>query len=284
MTDLTGLGADVSWPDHDAASAAAEILARRQTGRGRLDELTEWIAGVQASCPPHDFTRVRAITFGLPEPDPAVEAGAALVGAGLRVIAPLDGPAEDAPALGAAIADDEVDCGADLLVVAYPGAATAAAVLVSVLTDTEPVKVVPRGAHVDTQTWTDMVVAVRDRRRQAFLKREELVDLVAGVGGADLAATVGFVLRAAVRRTPVVLDGTAALAAALVAYEAQPRAVRWWLAADRCPDTSHGIALDRLGLRSVLDLGTRTGDGTAGLLSVAVLRAAARQLGASAHV
>lgn len=94
------------------------------------------------------------------------------------------------------------------------------------------------------------------------------------MAGPGLAAASGFVLRAAARRTPVLLDGPGAMAAALVAYEAAPRAVRWWQVADRCPDAAHAIALTRLALRPLLDIGIRTGDGTAGLLAVPLLRAA----------
>ena len=83
------------------------------------------------------------------------------------------------------------------------------------------------------------------------------------------------VLRATGRRTPVLLDGPVASAGALLAYEAAPRAVRWWAAADQGPDPLHEIALTRLGQEPVLGLGTGLGDGLAGLLALPVLRAAA---------
>ena len=78
------------------------------------------------------------------------------------------------------------------------------------------------------------------------------------------------------------LDGLPAATAALVAYEAQPRAVRWWQSADLSPEPAHELALTKLGKRSVLDLGIGLGDGTAGLLAVPVLRAAVRILAALA--
>lgn len=61
----------------------------------------------------------------------------------------------------------------------------------------------------------------------------------------------------------------------MIAYEAQPRAVRWWASADLGPDPLHELTLTRLGHRPILGLGTGLGDGLAGALALPVLRAAA---------
>src|SRR5439155_17886543 len=158
-----------------------------------------------------------------------------------------------------------------------------AAVLVSVLTNAEPVKVMPRGAGLDPDSWMARAIAVRDGRRRAFPLRDKPAELLSVAGTADLAAATGFVLRAAARRTPVLLDGVHAAAAALVAYEAQPRAVRWWRSADLSAHPAHELALTKLGQRSVLDLGIGLGDGTAGVLALAVLRAAVRAVAATSR-
>ena len=84
----------------------------------------------------------------------------------------------------------------------------------------------------------------------------------------------GVLLAAAARRTPVVLDGPATAAAALVAARLSFRAPDWWLAGTLSPDPAHQIALTRLSLEPVLDLGLRGEDGTGALLAVPVLRAA----------
>jgi nicotinate-nucleotide--dimethylbenzimidazole phosphoribosyltransferase len=95
-----------------------------------------------------------------------------------------------------------------------------------------------------------------------------------------LGALAGLVLQAPVRRTPVVLDGLAACAAAGVMYRLAPHATQWWLAADRSGSPAQQAALDLLRLRPVLDLDAAPG--YAGPLVVPLLRAAARlcQLGA----
>jgi nicotinate-nucleotide--dimethylbenzimidazole phosphoribosyltransferase len=185
-----------------------------------------------------------------------------------------------AVAAGIAVADEEIDGGADLLVTGHLGAggSTAAAALVSVLTDTEPVKVVGRGSGIDDDTWMRKAAAVRDARRRGAPARADPDRLLAVAGAADLAALAGFVLRAAARRTPVLLDGLVTTAAALVAHEAAPRVMRWWLAGQLSPEPAHLIALRRLGLDPVLDLGITAGTGCGALAAVPLLRAAVRTL------
>jgi nicotinate-nucleotide--dimethylbenzimidazole phosphoribosyltransferase len=120
------------------------------------------------------------------------------------------------------------------------------------------------------------VTAIRDARLRAWEHRAEPVELLATAGGADVAAMVGFLVHASARRTPVLLDGVVAAAAALVVQELQPRCVRWWRAAQRTGEPAQAVALRRLGLDPLLDLGVDVGDTTGGLLAVPVLRAAAR--------
>lgn len=291
MTGLPSLAADVDWTDADAAMAVRAMLAASKDDLGRLGELAEWIAGVQGGYPLHDFGRVRTIVFGAPPgttagssaaASAAVEAIADLAGSGLRAVAQRVDTVPQAIAAGVAIADEEIEGGADLLIVALhgPDAGTPALALVSVLTNTEPVKVLPRGARLAPVDWMRCAVAVRDARRRGMAHRSDPTELLEAIGGPDVAATTGFLLRAAGRRTPVLLDGLPAATAALVAYEAQPRAVRWWQSADLSTEPAHELALTKLGARSVLDLGIGLADGTAGMLAVPVLRAAVRTLAA----
>jgi nicotinate-nucleotide--dimethylbenzimidazole phosphoribosyltransferase len=252
ISDLVTLGADVEWPDSDAATAMQKTIDASSDGLGRLGELAEWLAGVQGSCPPRDFNRIRTIVFGASATATGSAALAALAeraSAGVRAVAQHAGSVAEALAAGAALADEEVDGGADLLILALrgPDAGTAVLALVSVLTNTEPVKVLPRGAGLTPDVWMERAVAVRDARRLGMPHRAQPAELLEQMGSADVAAAAAFLLRAAARRTPVLLDGLPAVAAALVAYEAQPRAVRWWRSADLSPEPAHELALTKLG-------------------------------------
>ena len=278
--DLVALGTDVVEPDADAA---ARTRTRCPASLGRVAQLAEWLSGAQAASPPVPLGPVHLVVFGAPL-TPTAQTLAAELDVHTHTVE-LDGrDVAEALAAGAALADDLVDSGAGLLLVACPAGAVgatvtagvAAGVLVSVLTNTEPAKVVARGAlATDAQAWMDRVVAIRDARRAAVALRDDPAALLAAVGHPAVAACVGFLLRSAARRTPSALDGGTALAAALLVHALRPPAARWWLAADAGNDPGARLAQAKLGLHSVLDLGLDTGDGTAALLALPALRALA---------
>ncbi len=188
--------------------------------------------------------------------------------------------ADRALAAGIAIADAEIDSGAQLLIAGDMGIGntTPASVLISVLTGVEPVKVVGRGTGIDDAGWIRKCAAIRDARRRAWPHREDPIRLLAVAGGADLAAMTGFLLQAAHRRTPVLLDGLVVTAAALVAQLANPRVVHWLQAGHLSVEPAHELALQRLELIPILRLDMRLGEGTGALVALPVLRAAALTL------
>jgi nicotinate-nucleotide--dimethylbenzimidazole phosphoribosyltransferase len=272
--DLTALAADVQWTDRAAGTRTAEAMP---TALGRLVDLADWLASVQAVAPPREPQRVRLVQFGRAG-SPAVAGLAADLDVGMRLVDELPGVPTDALAAGLALADREVDGGADLLAVACPApVGVAAAVAVSVLAAAEPVRVLERGAAAtDPQAWMQRATAVRDLRRRAMRYRDEPEQLLAELGDGTLAAAAGFVLQAAVRRTPVLLDGAGATAAALLAYQVQPRTVRWLTAAGTTSDPAQVLAMTTMGLRGIFDSAVATGDGIAALIALPALRAAAR--------
>ena len=183
---------------------------------------------------------------------------------------------EAAFAVGRLIADEEVDAGADLLVPGEMGIGntTPAAAVVATLLDREPIEVVGRGTGIDDRRWMIKVAAIRDalRRGRPFAGNPRSVLRV--VGGADLAALAGMLVQAAVRRTPVVLDGVIVCAAALAAEKIAPGSKTWWVAGTRSSEPAQHLVLDHLGLTPLLDLGMRLGEGTGALLAVPLLKAA----------
>ena len=181
---------------------------------------------------------------------------------------------------GRAVADEEVDSGADLLIAGDMGIGntTVASVLIAALTGAEPVAVVGRGTGVDDAGWMRKAAAVRDALRRARPVIREPVALLRTVGGADLAGMVGFLAQAAVRRTPVLLDGVVVGAAALVADELAPGARAWWLAGHRSTEPAHQLVLERLALTPLLDLELRLGEGSGALAALPLVVMAGRLL------
>ena len=185
---------------------------------------------------------------------------------------------------GRRIADDEVDAGADLLIAGDMGIGntTAATALIAALIGTEPVAAVGRGTGIDDAAWSRKTAAVRDALYRSRDRRGDPVALLAACGGADLAAMAGFCAQAAVRRTPLLLDGVVVSAAALVADRLAPGARAWWRAGHRSPEPAHTLALAELGLEPIVDLGLRLGEGTGAAVALPILRAAVSLLSSMA--
>ncbi|MCG7595818.1 nicotinate-nucleotide--dimethylbenzimidazole phosphoribosyltransferase [Mycobacterium sp. PSTR-4-N] len=186
--------------------------------------------------------------------------------------------------VGRRIADDEVDAGADLLIAGDMGIGntTPATTLVAALIGAEPVAVVGRGTGIDDEGWKRKTAAIRDALYRTKRLSADPVALLRICGGADLAAMTGFCAQAALRRTPVLLDGVVVTAAALAAERLAPGARLWWQAGHRSTEPAHGMALDELSLTPIVDLGMRLGEGSGALVALPVLRAAVATLASMA--
>ncbi|HET9761215.1 MAG TPA: nicotinate-nucleotide--dimethylbenzimidazole phosphoribosyltransferase [Nocardioidaceae bacterium] len=176
---------------------------------------------------------------------------------------------------GAAVAQQLVDEGYDCLLSGDMGIAntTPSAALVAAFTGSAPGRVTGRGTGVDDPTLARKVEVVS----AALLERppgDDPVETLASVGGFEHAGIAGFVLGAAARRTPVILDGVIAGAAALVAQALAPDALGYCFAGHRSVEPGHLVALDRLGLRPLVDLDLRLGEGTGAVLSFPLVEAA----------
>jgi nicotinate-nucleotide--dimethylbenzimidazole phosphoribosyltransferase len=190
----------------------------------------------------------------------------------------------DAVDAGRQIADQEVDSGADLLIAGDMGIGntTAATVLVAALTGVEPVAAVGYGSGIDDAGWARKTAAVRDALFRVQPVIAAPIATLQCCGGADLAGLAGFCAQAAVRRTPVLLDGMVVTAAALVAEQLAPGARLWWQAGHLSTEPAHALALAQLGLYPILDLKMRLGEGTGAAVALPVLRAAVAALSSMA--
>ncbi|MCV7385227.1 nicotinate-nucleotide--dimethylbenzimidazole phosphoribosyltransferase [Mycolicibacter longobardus] len=181
---------------------------------------------------------------------------------------------------GRRIADHEVDTGADLLIPGDMGIGntTVATTLVAALTGAEPAEAVGHGTGIDDAGWARKTAVVRDALFRSRTQHTDPLGLLRCCGGADLAALAGFCAQAAVRRTPVLLDGLASTAAALVAERLAPGARAWWQAGHRSPEPAHALACAALGLEPILDLRMRLGEGSGAAVALPVLQAAVAAL------
>ncbi|CAL9422971.1 nicotinate-nucleotide--dimethylbenzimidazole phosphoribosyltransferase [Streptomyces sp. enrichment culture] len=186
--------------------------------------------------------------------------------------------AEAAFRAGMAVADEEADSGTDLVVLGdlSVGGTTPAGVLVAALCGTDASVVTGRGGEaIDDLAWMRKCAAIRDALRRARPVLGEQLQLLAAVGGADLAAMTGFLLQAAVRKMPVVLDGVVAAACALVGQRVAFRAPDWWLAGHVSGEPAQEKALDRMALEPLVAQGLTVGEGAGALLALPLVQAAA---------
>lgn len=222
----------------------------------------------------------------------AAHAGVAVrvVDAGTRAAGPVSGRIDREDALdlaqvhallrrGVALADEQADSGTDLLLLGSVGVAgsTPAAAVVGLLARIEPSLVVGRASGIDDHAWMRKVAAIRDAMRRGRPVLADHPALLATSGGADLSLLTGVLVGAAVRRTPVLLDGVVPAAAALLAHRIAYRGAHWWTAATLGVEPAQRAAVDRLGIDPVLgDLPLRVDQGVGALLALPLLRDAVR--------
>ncbi|MDO7869622.1 nicotinate-nucleotide--dimethylbenzimidazole phosphoribosyltransferase [Nocardioides jiangxiensis] len=180
---------------------------------------------------------------------------------------------------GIAVAQQLIDDGADLLITGDMGIGntTPSAALIAALTGTPADVVTGRGTGIDDDTLalkTSVVAGAVER----IAPDADGVDVLAEVGGFEHAGIAGFVLGAAARRVPVILDGVIAGSAALVAQKIAPEVVGYCIAGHRSFEPGHRIALEALGLRPLLELDLRLGEGTGAALAAPIVQASARVL------
>ncbi len=154
------------------------------------------------------------------------------------------------------------------------GNTTSAAAIVCAMTGASPEDVVGLGAGIDEAVRARKVSVVVDALALHRATFDDPITLLAALGGLELAAMSGFVLEAARRRMPVVLDGFLASAAALVASRIDPAVRPYLLASHASAERGASIALRALGLRPLFDLGLRLGEGTGAVLAVDLVRTA----------
>ena len=244
-----------------AGTAAVSAIARVVGA-----SVTVLDVGVASELPSHPLLRSRKVRAGTAD----LTEGPAMARdqAALAVLA------------GADLARELVDAGADLLATGDMGIAntTPAACLIAAFTGRAPEEVTGRGTGIDDATLERKVRVVREGLSLHRPDPSDPLGVLAAVGGLEHAALAGVILAGAAERVPVLLDGVNADAAALVAVALAPEARGYLVAGHRSVEPGASAALSHLGLRPLLDLGMRLGEGTGALLAVPTVRAAAAVL------
>lgn len=300
--------------DTQALQAVSVALSSTPRGLsfGRLTEPAIWLAGCQGQVPALRPDTPQVLVFAgenrvashgisayaleanqqlrqeLSEGVGPIHALAHHAGASIRVhdCAPAGDisteDAMDAPGLHAAYqtgenaADAAIDEGSGLVIPADLGVGdtTVAAAVMGVLTQTEPVAVVGPGSGITDEMWKIKVSTIRDAMFRARSMATSPYELMAVAGSPVLAALTGCIVRAAARRTPVLIDAPLPATAAVIAERLAPGTAAWCQAAGGGVEPAQRLALADLELIPFLELKTRGGQGLGALAALPLINAA----------
>jgi nicotinate-nucleotide--dimethylbenzimidazole phosphoribosyltransferase len=181
---------------------------------------------------------------------------------------------------GADVVKDEINKGLDILAIGdmgigntTPSAAIAASLLGSSIEE-----IVGRGTGVDDAGLQRKINAVKRALETNQPDAKDGLDVLAKVGGFEIAGLVGAILTAASHRKPVVIDGFISTAAAMIAVNLAPQARDYLFSAHRSQELGHQLMLEWLGFEPLLDLQMRLGEGTGAVLAISIIEAASKIL------
>ncbi len=158
------------------------------------------------------------------------------------------------------------------------GNTTPSSAIVSVVTGTDPEKVTGRGTGIDDKSLKHKVAVIKKAIAVNRPDPKDALDVLAKVGGFEIAGIAGLVLGAALNKIPVVIDGFISTAGALVAAELNPLVKGYIIAAHQSVEIGHRKMLEHLEQIPLLDLNLRLGEGTGAALGISLVEAGVRIL------
>jgi nicotinate-nucleotide--dimethylbenzimidazole phosphoribosyltransferase len=158
------------------------------------------------------------------------------------------------------------------------GNTTSASAITAVFTLSPVADITGRGAGLDNAGLQRTVEIIQKAITLNKPDPADALDVLAKVGGFEIAGLTGIILAAASKRVPVIIDGFISGAAALIAFKITPKVKDYMIAAHKSQEGGHKIILDYIGLRPLLDLDLRLGEGTGGALGMGLADAAIKIL------
>jgi nicotinate-nucleotide--dimethylbenzimidazole phosphoribosyltransferase len=187
--------------------------------------------------------------------------------------------------VGAQTAERLIAGGSRCLVTGEVGIAntTPSAGLIAHFTQATAEKVTGRGSGIDDETYARKVEIVTQLIEKTKTQNDPIKTL-AQIGGIEIAALTGYILRSASLQIAVVLDGVITLAAATVAKAINPDISQFLIAGHCSSEPGSRIAIAHLELQPIFDLELRLGEGTGALLSIPIIRASCQALSRMARI
>jgi nicotinate-nucleotide--dimethylbenzimidazole phosphoribosyltransferase len=158
------------------------------------------------------------------------------------------------------------------------GNTTASSAIFAVVSGKQPKKITGRGTGIGDKQLAHKIKVIERALSINKLNAKDPIDVLSKVGGFEIGGLVGVILAAAAYRIPVVIDGFISGAAALIATGLSPQAKDYLIAAHISAEAGHELMLQFLGLKPLLNLNMRLGEGTGAVIGIFLADAAARTL------
>ncbi|MFA6357215.1 MAG: nicotinate-nucleotide--dimethylbenzimidazole phosphoribosyltransferase [Candidatus Omnitrophota bacterium] len=158
------------------------------------------------------------------------------------------------------------------------GNTTAASAITAVFTGKSVEEITGRGAGLGALGLKNKIDIIKKSLVINQPDPDCAIDVLSKVGGFEIAGMAGIILAASANKIPVVIDGFISGSAALVAYQIEPKVKDYMIAAHCSVETGHKVILEYLGLKPLLDLDLRLGEGTGAALGIGLADAAIKIL------
>jgi len=178
--------------------------------------------------------------------------------------------------VGAELFEDEFEKGIDIIGTGDMGIGntTPSSAIAACFTG-KPVELLTgRGTGIDDDSLKNKIEIIKRSLEVNKPNSKDAIDVLSKVGGFEIGTLSGIILKAASKRIPVVIDGFISGAAALIAYHLEPKVKDFMIASHCSVEKGHRVILDYLGLKPILDLDLRLGEGTGAALGIGIIDAA----------
>jgi nicotinate-nucleotide--dimethylbenzimidazole phosphoribosyltransferase len=158
------------------------------------------------------------------------------------------------------------------------GNTTASSAITVCFTKKNAEDVTGRGTGIDDETLKNKIKIIKTALKINRPDSADPIDVLAKVGGFEIGGLAGIILAAASKRVPILIDGFISGAAALIAYYIEPKVKDYMIAGHCSVERGHRIILEHIGLKPILDLDLRLGEGTGAALGMNIIEAAVKIL------
>ncbi len=181
---------------------------------------------------------------------------------------------------GIEVVEDEIRSGLDIVGTGDMGIGntTASAAICAVVTGRQVAEVTGRGTGVDDSQLAHKIKVIEQALAVNRADPDDALDVLSKFGGFEIGGLAGVMLGAASHRVPVVIDGFISGAAAMIAAGLCPRVKSYLIASHLSAEAGHRAILRHMGLKPLLDLDMRLGEGTGATLGISLAETAVKIL------